>query len=194
MQLDGYQPYQPKPGEQQRGKGGNEVIIPQHYYPQRHLMSRQAGKQAQRQRPLHPSPPSECSWDLLWSEGGNLCLCFLDLSVELYGAKETTIHAVANVHVWHRWLAHPHVQRLDILHKRDGTSISFEGGVSDCDVCTDGEARQLAHLITANHKVSRPFQVYYGDLMGPFTPVTLDGYKYSASRPTNTPSGMPSTC
>ena len=38
--------------------------------------------------------------------------------------------------------------------------------------------QHLAHLKTANHTVSRPFQLCYGDLMGPFTPVAIGGYKY----------------
>ena len=56
--------------------------------------------------------------------------------------------------------------------------MTFEGAVSDCDVCAVGKAQQLAHPMTANHKVSQPFQLCYGNLIGPFTPVTMGGYKY----------------
>ena len=80
--------------------------------------------------------------------------------------------------MWHRRLGHLHAQSLDIPRKRDGTSITFAGAVSDCDVCTVVKAQQLAHPKTANHKVIRPFQLCCGDLMGPFTLVTIDGYKY----------------
>ena len=41
-----------------------------------------------------------------------------------------------------------------------------------------GEAQQLAHPKTAYHKVSRPFQLCYGNLMGLFTPVAISVYKY----------------
>ena len=85
------------------------------------------------------------------------------------------MNAVANAHVWYRWLGHLHAQSLDILRKRDGIAITFEGTVSDCDVCTVGKAQQLAHTKTANHKVNRPFQLCYGGLMGPFTPVAIGG-------------------
>ena len=66
---------------------------------------------------------------------------------------------------------------LDILRKRDGTGITFEEAVSDCDVCAVRKAQQLDHPKTANHKVSRPFQLCYGDLMGPFTLAAMGGYK-----------------
>ena len=88
------------------------------------------------------------------------------------------MNAVANAQVWHRRLGHFHAQSLDILRKRKGIGITFEGAVSDCDVCAVGKAQQLAHPYTANHKVSRLFQLCYGDLMGPFTPVAIGGYKY----------------
>ena len=114
----------------------------------------------------------------LRSESGDLYSFVLDLSADRYGAKELARNAVANAQMWHRRLGHLHAQSLDILRKRDGTEIAFEGAVSDCDVCVVGKAQQLAHPKTANHKVSWPFQLCYGDLMGPFTPVAIGGYKY----------------
>ena len=88
------------------------------------------------------------------------------------------MNALANAEVWHRRLGHLHAQSLYILRKRDGTGIAFEGAVLDCDVCAVGEAQQVAHPKTANHKFSRPVQLCYGNLMGPFTPVAIGGYKY----------------
>ena len=112
----------------------------------------------------------------LRSESDELYLFVLDLSTNRCGTKELAMNAIAIGQVWHRWLGHPHAQSLDILRKRDG--IAFEGAVSDCDVFAVGKAQQLTHPKTANHKVSRPFQLCYGDLMGPFTPVAIGGYKY----------------
>ena len=65
-QRGGHQPHQPKPGgqQQQRGPGANVVLILQNHHPQRRRLPRQAGKRAQRQRPLHSSSSSERSWDL----------------------------------------------------------------------------------------------------------------------------------
>ena len=86
------------------------------------------------------------------------------------------MNAVANAQ--HRRLGHLHAQSLDILRKRDSNGITFEGAVSDCDVSAVGKAQQLAHSKRANHKVNRPFQLWYGDLMVPFTPVAIGSSKY----------------
>ena len=64
---------------------------------------------------------------------------------------------------------HLHAQSLGFLRKRDGTGITFEGAVTDCDICAGGEAQQLAHPKTANHKINQHFQLSYGDLMIPIT-------------------------
>ena len=111
-------------------------------------------------------------------ESSDLYSFVLDLSADRYGTKELAMNAVANAQVWHRRLGHLHTQSPDILRKRDGTGIAFEGAVPDCDVCALGKAQQLAHPKTVNHKVSQPFQLCCGDLMEPFTPVTIGGYKY----------------
>ena len=114
----------------------------------------------------------------LRSESGDFYSFALDLSADRYGAKELAVNAVANTQVWHRQLGHLHAQSLDIIHtKRDGTGITVEEAVSDCDVCAVGKTQQLAHPKTANHMVNRPVQLCYGDLIGPFTPVAIGGYK-----------------
>ena len=46
------------------GREVNMVLIPQGHHSQGRRLPRQAGERAQRQRPLHPSPSSERSWDL----------------------------------------------------------------------------------------------------------------------------------
>ena len=48
----------------------------------------------------------------------------------------------------------------------------------DCDVCAAGKSRQQAHPKTADQHVQHPFQLVFTDLMGPFTPEALGGYKY----------------
>ena len=62
-----------------------------------------------------------------WS--GDLYLFVLDLSADRYGAKGQVMNTVANAQMWHRWLSHLHAQSLDILRKRDGTGITFEGDI-----------------------------------------------------------------
>ena len=112
----------------------------------------------------------------LRSENCDLCSFVLGLSADQYGAKELAVNAITNAQVWYRRLGHLHAQSLDIIRKRDGTDITFEGAVLDCDVCAVGKAQQLAHLNIANHNVNRPFQLSYGGLTGPFTPVAIAKY------------------
>ena len=66
----------------------------------------------------------------LRSGSGDIYSFVLDLSVGEYGAKKLAMNAVANAQVWHRQLGHLHVQSLDIIHKRDGTGISYSSGLS----------------------------------------------------------------
>ena len=112
------------------------------------------------------------------SKSGDIYSLVLDLGTDGYGAKELAMNAIANAQVWHRRLGHLHAQILGVPLKRDGTGITFEGAVSNCDVCAVGKAQQLAHAKTANHKANRPFQLCYGDVVGPFTLVAIGGYRY----------------
>ena len=102
----------------------------------------------------------------------------LDLKADEYGPKDLAMIAVTNAQVWHGWLDYLHAQSLDIRRKRDGTGITFERGVLDCDICAVGKAQQLAHPKAVNHNANRPFQLCYGDLMRPFTPGAKGDYKY----------------
>ena len=114
----------------------------------------------------------------LRSEIGDRYSFVLDLSADQYGANELAMNAVVNAQIWHRWLGHLHAQSLDILRNRGGTGIKFEVAVSDCGVGAEGEAQQFSHPKIVNHKLNRPFQLCYRDLMGPFTPVAIGVYKY----------------
>ena len=90
------------------------------------------------------------------------------------------MNAVPNAQVWHRRLGHLHAPSLDVLRKRDGTGITFEGPVSDCDGFAAGKAQKLPHPKTANRKANRPFQLCYKHLMVTFMPVAIGGYKYAS--------------
>ena len=78
------------------------------------------------------------------SERGDLYSFVLDLNADGYDIKDIGINTVDKAQVRHRRLDYLHVQSLDILRKREDTSITFEGAVSDCDVCAVGKAQQLA--------------------------------------------------
>ena len=85
---------------------------------------------------------------------GEVYAFVLDFSADGYGTEKLVMDAIT-AQMWYRWLGHLHAQSRDILRK-DGTGITFEGAVLDCNVCAVGEAQQPAHPKTANHKVNRP--------------------------------------
>ena len=62
---------------------------------------------------------------------------------------------------------------------KSGNGVAFDGSFADCDVCAVGKSHQLAHPKTANHAaINAPFQLVYGDLMGPLKPTAHGGYKF----------------
>ena len=77
--------------------------------------------------------------------GNELYSFVLDLSTDGYGATELALNAVANAQLWHRRLGHLSKRALELMQRRDGHGITFDGSLADCDVCAMGKGRQLAH-------------------------------------------------
>ena len=88
------------------------------------------------------------------------------------------MNAVANDQVWHWRLGHFSTTESIYFTQAKQRWYHTQGGDLGLRCLRRGEMQHLAHLKTANHTVSRPFQLCYGDLMGPFTPVAIGGYKY----------------
>ena len=103
----------------------------------------------------------------------------LDLSAIAYGATGLAMNAVSNAQLWHRRLGHLNRRSLELMQRHDGNDIAFDGTIADCEVFALGKGQQLAHPKKAQHAgITRPFQLCYGDLMGPFTPEVYGGFKY----------------
>ena len=65
------------------------------------------------------------------------------------------------------------------MQLHDGYGITFDSTIADCDVYAVGKGQQLAHPKKAQHaRITRPCQLCYGDLMGPFTPEAYGDFKY----------------
>ena len=80
--------------------------------------------------------------------------------------------------LWHRRLGHLIRRSLELMQRHDGNGITFDGTIADCDVCAVGKGQQLAHPKKAQHAgITQPFQLWYGDLMGPFIPEAYGGFK-----------------
>ena len=132
----------------------------------------------------------------LRGEQDDLYSSVLDLSADAYGATGLAMNTVSNAQLWHRRLGHLNRRGLELMQRHDGNGITFDGTIADCDVCTVGKGQQLAHPKKAQHAgISRPFQLCYGDLMGPFTPEAYEGFSNTSPRSqTSSPGGLPSTC
>ena len=65
------------------------------------------------------------------------------------------------------------------MQRHDGNGVVFDGSIDHCDVCAVGKSQQLAHPKKATHPdITAPFQLVYGDLMGPFKTAARGGYEY----------------
>ena len=106
----------------------------------------------------------------LRAEDDDLYSSVLDLSADNRGGKELAMNEMTNAQMLHHRLGHLNKRSLELMQRRDG-SIS--------DVCAVGKCHQLAHPKKAKHTdIMAPFQLVYGDLMGPFKPATRGGYEY----------------
>ena len=115
----------------------------------------------------------------LRGEQDDLYSFVLDLSADAYGATELAMNAVSNAQLWHRRLGHFNRRSLELTQRDDGNGITFDGTIADYDVCAVKKGQHLAHPKKAQHAgITRPFQLYYGDLMGPFTPEAYGDLKY----------------
>ena len=56
--------------------------------------------------------------------------------------------------------------------------MEHTGIVSDCDICALSKSRQHAHPKKSTRTTTRPMQLIYTDLMGPFTPPAKGEYRY----------------
>ena len=105
----------------------------------------------------------------------------LNLSASVYGATELAMNVVSNAQLWHRWLGHLNRRSLEVMQRRGGNGITFDGTIADCDVCAVGKGQQLAHPKKSQHAdITRPLQLCYCDLIGPFTPEAYGGFKYAS--------------
>ncbi|CAM9564750.1 unnamed protein product, partial [Sphacelaria rigidula] len=92
-------------------------------------------------------------------------------------ASRLALQAADAATLWHRKMGHLNSNGVNLLKNVGSNGVDFGGAVPDCDICTVGKSRQLAHPKTAN-KVQRAFQLVMTDLMGSIMPEALGGFKY----------------
>ena len=120
-------------------------------------------------------------------------MCSLDIMFqrnpqdELLGKSEGVSHddlpgvvcaATADADIWHRRLEHMNPRSMELLRRKEGNGVEYTGTVSDCDICALSKSRQPAHPKNSTRTTTRPMQLIYTDLMGPFTSPAKGGYRY----------------
>ena len=115
----------------------------------------------------------------LRAEDDDLYSLMFDLSADNHGGKGLAMNAMTNVQLWHRRLGYLNKRSLELMQRRDGNGVAFDGSIDHCDVCAVGKRRQLAHPKKAKDTdITAPFQSVDGDLVGPVKPATRGGYEY----------------
>ena len=87
---------------------------------------------------------------------------------------------VETASLWHRRMGHINSKSLDVLRKEAANGIDYTGDVQDCSACSLGKSSQQPHPKHAIYGVSRAFQIKFVDILGPFTPTALGGFKIAA--------------
>ena len=67
---------------------------------------------------------------------------------------------------------------MELLCRKEGNGVEYTGTVSDCDICALSKSRQQARPKKSMRTTTRPMQLIYTDLTGPFTPPAKAGYRY----------------
>ena len=86
--------------------------------------------------------------------------------------------ATTSASVWHRRLGHMNPRNMEVLHNKKGNGVEYTGTISGCDICSVTKSKQQAHPKKSTRETTRPMQLVYTDLMGPFTPAAKGGYRF----------------
>ena len=87
----------------------------------------------------------------LRAEDDDLYSLVFDLSADSHEGKELAMNAVTNAQLWHRRLGHLDKRSLNLMQRRGGNGVAFDGSIDHCGVCAVGKSHQLAHPKKAKH-------------------------------------------
>ena len=86
--------------------------------------------------------------------------------------------ATTSASVWQRRLGRMNPRNMEVLRNKKGNGVEYTGTISGCDICSVTKSKQQAHPKKSTRKTTRPMQLVYTDLMGPFTPAAKGGYRF----------------
>ena len=94
------------------------------------------------------------------------------------------MNTMTSAQLWHRRLGYLNHRSLELVQRRDGNGVAFDGSIDHYDVCAVGKKHQPAHPQKAKRAdITAPFQLVYGNLMDPFEPAARGGYEYVSKIP-----------
>ena len=68
--------------------------------------------------------------------------------------------------MWNQRLGHLNNHSRELMNRKNGNGVSFDGSIADNDVCALGKSHQLAHSKKAKHDtISATSQLVYRDLV-----------------------------
>ena len=73
-------------------------------------------------------------------EDDDLYALVFDLNADSYGGKELATNAMTNAQIWHRRLGRFNKRSLELMQRRDGNGVAFDGSTNHCDVCGVGRS------------------------------------------------------
>ena len=83
-----------------------------------------------------------------------------DLGADSHRDEKLAMNAMSNAQLWHRRLGHFNKCNLELMQRRDGNGVAFDGSIDHCDVCAVGKSPQLAHPKKAKDAdMTAPFEL-----------------------------------
>ena len=67
---------------------------------------------------------------------------------------------------------------MEVLRNKKGNGVEYTGTISGYDICSVTKSKQQTHPNKSTRKTTRPMQLVYINLMGPFTPAAKGGYRF----------------
>ena len=130
--------------------------------------------------PLKQNPRDQgmCSLDIMFQRNPQDELLDKPEGVSHDDVPGVVYAATADADIWHRRMGHMNLCSMELRCRKEGNGFEHTRPVSDNDICALSKSRQQAHPKKSTRTTTRPMQLIYTDLVGPFTPPAKGGYRY----------------
>ena len=87
----------------------------------------------------------------LCAEDDDFYSLVFDSSADSHGGKELAMNVMTNAQLWHRRLGHPNTRSLELMQRRDGNGVAFDGSIDLCDACAVGKVTSCLTQTRRHH-------------------------------------------